>query len=140
MDLSIHEVQTRLLYKQEIPCRDYSDANDSFIGCCKQQIWSNLKKNISCKLVGFENLMEDPKELRWCRNRREGIDTFVEFIGLVKNFVGQTDSYGCLLPCLQTTYGLNLNYFHKNSWIDTEETPVSDLKTIELSCTPVVVF
>ena len=135
MDLSIQEIQTRLLKKEKIPCRgDYNDSDDgdgSFIGCCKQQIWTNLKKNISCKLVGFENLMDNPLELRDCENRREGIDTFVEFINLVKKFVGQTATYGCPLPCRQTTYGLNLNYFHKNSWIDTEDTPVSDLLHVE---------
>ena len=129
MDLSIQEIQTQLLDKEKIPCREYADAGNgatsSFIGCCKQQIWSNLKKNISCSLAGFENLMDNPDELPVCRNRSQGIDTFVEFINLVKKFVGQTLNYGCPLPCRQTTYGLNLNYFHKNSWIDTEDKPVS---------------
>ena len=50
-----------------------------------------------------------------------------QFIGLVKKFVGQTESYGCPVPCKQTTYGLNLNYFHKNSWIDTEDVPGSKM-------------
>jgi hypothetical protein len=56
--MSIQEIQTSLLYKDKIPCRNYNeDDNDTFIGCCKTQIWDNLRPRISCKIAGFENLM-----------------------------------------------------------------------------------
>jgi hypothetical protein len=69
--------------------------------------------------------MVNGSDLKECGSKREAIETFIVFIGLVKKFVGQTATYGCPLPCKQTTYGLNLNYFHKNSWIETEEVKVN---------------
>ena len=79
---------------------------------------------IKCKLTGFESLMYNSSELDYCTNKSAALKTFIEFIALVKTFVGETAFYGCPLPCKQTTYGFNLNYFHKNSWVETDEITV----------------
>ena len=38
----------------------------------------------------------------------------------IADFDGRPANYGCPLPCQQNSYNLKLNYFHKNSWIDTD--------------------
>ena len=78
--MSIQEIQTRLLDKGKIHCQDYdnNEDNNSFIGCCKEKIWDSLRKNISCRLTGFENLMPNQTDLRDCDNRREAIQTFIQ--------------------------------------------------------------
>ena len=36
---------------------------DSFIACCKENIWETLRPKIKCKIIGFENLMHNKSEL-----------------------------------------------------------------------------
>ena len=122
--LSIKEVQTVLHTQPDIPCIDYDIESDIehelalFSNCCKESLWKNISKNISCTIAEIRHIVPKNSEIQECNDSSVANDVYWTYANFLDKFVPQPSAYGCPIPCRQNFYQVKLQYFHaNNAWI-----------------------
>jgi hypothetical protein len=68
-----------------------------------------------CSIPGFDLFNDDGPYLRNCVDEDEGKDSIRKFQNIFLDFAGNSDGYGCPLPCERLSYSYTLNTLHSNS-------------------------
>jgi hypothetical protein len=117
--LKISEIFTYKLNKTQKPCFENSNIKgDYFSSCAINRIGSFLDANIRCLIPGIEEFTTTAMKKVECINRIFAMETFGTFNDEVLNvFPRRPFQFGCLVPCRQSTFQLEFEYFHKNSFL-----------------------
>jgi len=51
-----------------------------------------------------------------CDDKYSALNTSIQFLNIVKEFIGNPPQFGCLPPCRITNFKIELKYYHRNSW------------------------
>ena len=113
--LAISEKETKYLDRKQSPCRVYD--KESFVECCKNAFERFSTAKVKCTTAGLVNVTIS-KTLTECSSDSDAHETFYIFSFLFQNISKKLAELGCPLPCKQTTYKTNLQYFHANKWVD----------------------
>ena len=111
-EIYLTEKQTDFFPRKNRFCKRYNPGEDrnsvkqdskDFINCSKEKLWTILKTQINCSIIGLEPFLDHPKEIRQCKSKEEAaltywasFDTFLS----VKSNRTLWDSL-CPLPCFQ---------------------------------------
>ena len=87
----------------------------NFISCSKKAVWAKLSQEAMCSIPGFDLFHYGGTFMRSCENETEGKDSIRKFQNVFLDFAGNSDGYGCPLPCERLSYSFTLNTLHTNS-------------------------
>jgi hypothetical protein len=112
-DLSLAETQTVLLEVDSAPCGSY--AVQDFIECCKTKFKAYFEPRVNCTIFSLKFF--SPYNLKWplCATKLEAAATFKEFTSAIENFIDESNSFGCPVPCNTTR-----DRFYKQNSISAE--------------------
>jgi hypothetical protein len=117
--LTFSEVENTFLSKVKSKCKtnteDTSKELNDYIECSKDQLWNHLPPDISCIIIDFKNIVPRNAFMSECTNDTIADSIYWSFGKFLSQFAKQSWNYGCPIPCKQTSYKLNLNYFHENT-------------------------
>jgi hypothetical protein len=124
-DLTISERETHQHSKIGSPCQKYESKSSSEIGfveCGREAIVSYLKSNITCLIPGLSIFFLSPNELPECQDKVSAKGSYVHFVlNFMYDFLANPSDFGCPLPCTQTSYNLDIKYFHKTAFLDVDD-------------------
>ena len=123
--MSLIEKQTELINKDTFACKSYTSAE--FIECSKQQLWQMLAPKINCTIAGYESIV--PDNFTYCDSLYTAQYTQSNISNSITDFLSNFSKYNCPLPCSHKSYTYNLKYFHKNSWIDVDNSTTALIET-----------
>ena len=123
--MSLIEKQTELINKDTFACKSYTSAE--FIECSKQQLWQMLAPKINCTIAGYESIV--PDNFTYCDSLYTAQYTQSNIFNSITDFLSNFSKYNCPLPCSHKSYTYNLKYFHKNSWIDVDNSTTALIET-----------
>jgi len=121
-DLAISERETQQLSKKGSPCQKYESKSSSQIGfveCGSKAISSFLKSRINCSIPGLSMFLSNLDEIPECQDKLSAKRSYLQFVSeLMYDFLAKPSDFGCPLPCTQTSYNLDIKYFHKTAYLD----------------------
>ena len=89
-----------------------------FSNCCKESLWKNISKNISCTIAEIRHIVPKNAEIQECNDSSVANDVYWTYVNFLDKLVSQPSAYGCPIPCRQNFYQVKLQYFHaNNAWI-----------------------
>jgi len=116
---TISEKEITYLNRKQSPCKNYD--KESYVDCCKNAFELLSKANLTCTTTGLVNITKS-KTLKECNSVSDAYKTFYFFAYFFQNITKKLTELGCPLPCKQTTYKTNLQYYHANKWVDPNNT------------------
>jgi hypothetical protein len=122
--VSLMEKETTQLKTKHYDCKPYNDDLE-FIECCKKQLWNDLRPKINCSFAGLENIVPNSAEINYCNELSSAQNTFVQVSNTFADVFSNLSKYSCPVPCSQKGFNYNIKYFHKNSWIESDNSTKS---------------
>ena len=122
--VSLMEKQTTQLKTEHYNCEHYNDESE-FVDCSKKQLWNVLRPKISCLIAGMENIVPHIAKIQYCNDSSTAYSTFVGILYTFSEVFSHLSKYNCPVPCSQTGFNYNIKYFHRNSWIEPENSTMS---------------
>ena len=89
-----------------------------FLACCQENIWSNLKPKINCTIIGFDEVRKNITEFQPCNSNLSAAQALYIIYAEMNKLLVNPAKYGCPMPCRPTSYKLEVNYMHKNTWFN----------------------
>jgi len=130
-DIAISEREMKQLTKTGSPCQNYDSESSpeiGFVECGREAIERFLKSNINCSIPGMRLFFSRPNELPECQSKESAKESYFQFINkFMYYFLANPSDYGCPLPCTQTSYNLEIKYFHKTAFMDVFDKVICNL-------------
>ena len=123
-DFMISESQTRVGNFPGARCKAYSENvtiesdYDGFTECSKEVFLSFAKSNINCSISGFFEFTNNIAGKSGCTDRTTAAHSYIALYEFMSKFTLKTEAFNCPLPCNTTTYNVQLNNIHINTFID----------------------
>ena len=111
--MTLKEVDSTFLNKDEEPCRHYS--KDSFVLCCKNKLWENIPSSINCTISEMNTLIPDTETVTECQNQTLASNVYWAFAFYLNKFTHRPWMFGCPVPCRQLSYKIIVENYHKNN-------------------------
>ncbi len=105
-------------------CKNYKLEHE-FNDCCKDKMWSLLRPNISCTIAGLEAILPSQPDISPCQTLESAEKVFNAMEIIFTDFLTKMVEYGCPIPCSQKSFNYNIKYFHRNSWIESQNSTLS---------------
>jgi len=111
-------------------CKSYSENAtiesdyEGFTECSKNVFLSHIKSNINCSISGFFEFTNNIVGKSGCNDRISAAQTYKTLFDFMSKFTMKTDNYSCPLPCNTTTFNVQQNNVHINTFID----PLDEMK------------
>jgi Amiloride-sensitive sodium channel len=128
--VSLTERQAILKVNTRYRCSHWS--MDEFLHCAKELFLEETLPKINCTIYHFKEFI-DPNliNLPQCISNTSAAETYNSLSKHLYSFLFYNDSK-CLVPCTQTSYNFELNYYSKNSYYDPTRNEYFSEKNIHL--------
>ena len=116
------EKQTTYLNKENHPCKYNNTPNlrvinrEAFVNCSKMKIWENVKPQMNCIWLPLKTFIPSTElcALPKCPDE-DSAKTVGKFLfKFINKFIINSSTYGCPIPCMQTHFQYDVQYFHRN--------------------------
>ncbi len=115
-------------------CKNCPQENH-FIECCRTKIWSLLMAKINCSIYGLESLIPVDAELSDCQSYQSASQTYYQTRELMKEFYSNFSKNDCPVPCTHKSFGVSLQYFNKNTFVDVENRTTPEVAKVTTGLT-----
>ena len=122
--VSLMEKETTQLKTEHHNCKPYADESE-FIDCSKKQLWNVLGMQINCSIAGLEKIVPTGTEIKYCNDSSLARKTYGQTYRTITDFFTNISKYNCPVPCSQKGFNYNMKYFHQNSWIEPDNSSLS---------------
>jgi len=113
--LALSERKTSRLNKKNKKCEKYS--TEEFIQCSREKFLENFLKTINCTIINMRELVNpSTTHLPLCSNERSAVETFSQLMSSITQTAFPSSKTGCTVPCTQTSYDYNIEYYSAKSW------------------------
>jgi hypothetical protein len=121
---SLMEKETTQLKTEHYDCKPYNDESE-FIDCNKKQLWNVLNPKINCSIAGLESIVPNAAAIKYCNESSSAHNTFYQMEETFTEVFSDLSKYNCPVPCSQKGFNYNIKYFHRHSWIETDNSTMS---------------
>ena len=122
--ISLMEKETTQLKTEHYDCKTYNQESE-FIDCTKKQLWNVLSSKINCTIAGLESIVQNGTEIEYCSDSVSARQTFDHMVKTFDQVYSNLSKFNCPVPCRQKGFNYKIKYFHKNSWIEPENSTMS---------------
>ncbi len=131
--MRLTETEKTDLNQGKLACKSYSES-EHFADICKSNFWKRLKPQLNCTIASFKGLVSNENDighLQECDEKESAKMQYQVFRDFMSQFFTKPLNFDCHFPCQQTSYDIELDYFHVN----TVMVPETDLDTIYIDGT-----
>jgi hypothetical protein len=76
--------------------------------------------NISCSIHGLEALIPADDKISECKTYESARQTYIRTTDILFEIFSNFNKFLCPLPCTHNSFGVTLQHFNKNTYLDLE--------------------